>query len=82
VISRAGDTIVVTLVYNLEIFSDKKYRTTFTGAMSIDGTFQGTRVDQLIGPVPNPNLDPHVDPAAQLLQDGQPHFAPATLSRM
>jgi hypothetical protein len=69
-ISRAGDTIVLTIVYNTETFSEKKYRTTFTGAMQIDTAFQGTRVDQ------------RIDEAAQLLNEDQPIAAPATMSRL
>ena len=69
-IGRAGDTITMTLVYNAETFSEKVFRTTFSGALQIDGSFQGARVDQ------------RVDEEAQFLDQGHPQSFLATLSRL
>ena len=69
-IARAGDTITLTLLYNVEIFSEVTYRTSFSGAMQIDGSFKGTRIDTFINP------DPRIIP------DQPPQTSLATLSRM
>lgn len=69
-IGRAGDTITLTLVYNAQTFSEQEFRTTFAGALQIDGAFQGMRIDH------------RIDEEAQDLDEGQPQSFVATLSRL
>lgn len=45
-ITRAGDTIILTVTYNLRSDPSRRLRLIFTGLLQDDGTFIGTRRDE------------------------------------
>lgn len=56
VITRAGNTITLTVAYNPRAFDDRAARLTFTGALQIDGSFIGTRRDEETGSKAEPGV--------------------------
>jgi len=57
-ITRAGNTIALSVTYNPLAFDDLQARLAFTGAIQLDGSFLGTRRDEIIGSTDGPSVMP------------------------